>query len=177
MKSPWYLSFLLAFCFVAACGGDDNGGLLSQATNATTVPAVPRGPQQAASLAPGSVDVCKLFNAEDARAVVMATKPPSDVDIRFSAEPLAVREPTLGACKFRWNGVPAGSIAIWAMPGTAMSAHRTLGKPIPNLGDEALTELGTAYLRVGNVMLSVGENSFPLEFVIEMYKRIAPKMK
>ena len=62
-------------------------------------------------------------------------------------------------------------------PAAHFAIYKATGKPIPGLGDEALTGGGTAYLRVGNVMLSVGESSFDQAWEVEMFRKMAPKMK
>jgi hypothetical protein len=119
--------------------------------------------------------VCGLFNADDAKAVVLATK--SGGDTTMTATKVAVTSPKLGACKFQFDGTPAGTLVIEAAPADGMSFFRGGSKPLPGIGDEAFTNAGTPYVRVGGVMLSSGENSFTSNFVIEVFRRMAPKMK
>jgi hypothetical protein len=167
---------------VACGGGDSKGGLLSGASSdakPADAPAAsqPSGQPAASGATPAKVDVCGLFNAADAEAVVAATKagPPGGSTMTMAT--VAVNPPSLGSCKFVWSGTPTGAIQLVAEPASNLSIHRSFSTPVAGIGDEVLNERGTYYLRVGNVMLSAGENSFTSNWTLEMYKRMAPKMK
>ena len=166
---------------LTACGGGDDNNILDGGGNDAPANsgdlsgfALPTAGAQ-----PGPVDVCALFTEADARAVQQATQPNGKLD-SFTATKQAVTSATggvLGDCKFQWNGAPTGTLSIQARTTGEMSLLKSLGKPVPGLGDEAYSYTGATNVRVGNVMLAAGENSFTESFVVEVYKRMIPKMK
>ena len=170
-----------------ACGGGDDDNILESGANAdpSTVSSSSSGGGSSSaggsssSATPGPVDVCALFSEADARAVQQAVQPTGKVD-SFTATKQSVNSVTggvLGDCKFQWNGAPAGTLSIQARTTGEMSLLKSVGKPVPGLGDEAYSYTGATNVRVGNVMLAAGENSFTESFVVEVYKRMIPKMK
>lgn len=172
---------------LAACGGDSDDNILESgpdvapttASNPSTGGSSSGGVRPTASAQPGPVDVCALFTEADARAVQQAVQPTGRLD-SFTATKQAVTSATggvLGDCKFQWNGAPAGTLSIQARTTGEMSLLKSLGKPVPGLGDEAYSYTGATNVRVGNVMLAAGENTFTESFVVEVYKRMIPKMK
>ena len=166
VSAPLVLANLLVL--LPACGGSDS----SQGQAQTSPSATASG--SGSSAAPTALDVCGLLTADDAKAVVAARG--SGPGFAFTAQPQDARTPILGACKFTFTGSINGAIVIMATSGDDIALYRK-GTPIPNLGDEAFSELGTSVVRVGKYMLSVGENSFTQGFVTEMYKRMAPRLK
>ena len=74
------------------------------------------------------VDVCGLFNAEDAKAVVAATNPGGN--FTMTPEKVPSSAPTLGSCKFHFSGNPTGTIEIDAAPGDQIAIYRDGSKPI-----------------------------------------------
>jgi hypothetical protein len=167
VSAPLVLACLL-LVLPACSGGDDS----SQGQAQSPAPATTAG--STGSAAPSALDVCGLLTADDAKAVVAARG--SGPDFSFTAQKQDVRTPILGACKFTFTGSITGALVIMATAGDDIALYRT-GTPIPNLGDEAFSEAGTAVVRVGKYMLSVGENSFTQGFVTETYKRMAPRLK
>jgi hypothetical protein len=178
---PHAAALVFIAMLLAACGGGDNKGILSGASDrgdsAVPADARPSGQTTGSGSAPAKVDVCALFDLDDASAVVAATRSGQAGGSVMTKTSVAVNAPSLGACKFNWNGTPAGAIQLVAEPASSLTIHRSFSTPVPGIGDEVLNERGTYYLRVGNVMLSAGENSFTSQWVLEMYKRMAPKMK
>ncbi len=171
LAAPALLFFLL---LLAACGDDSTSK--SANTNAPSSPSQAGPSSRGTGQPPATVDVCALFNVDDAKAVAQATNSGHGADITMTTESVTGNPPTLGGCKFHISS-PPGTIEIDALPADQMAIFRQGSKQVPGLGDEAFTNGGTAYVRVGNVMLSVGENSFTQSFVVEVYKRMAPKMK
>jgi hypothetical protein len=180
-SKPFAVAIVVALLLMA-CGGGDDQGILSGGSSdrqSSDAPASSQSAGQPSSSGtdPARVDVCALFDLDDASAVVAATRSGQPGGSVMTKSAMAVDTPLLGSCKFNWNGSPAGAIQVVAAPASALAIHRSVGTPVPGIGDEVIHERGTYYLRVGNIMLSIGENSFTSQWVLEMYKRMAPKMK
>jgi hypothetical protein len=180
------IAFALALAvFAVACGGsDDKGGGILSGNNApssagadvapTTTGQTSRPP---GGSAPATVDVCALFNADDAKAVVLATKSGPGTDTKLTMTKETVQSPTLGSCKMQFDGTPTGTIQVQALPAGQFWLYKSDGKSVSGIGDEAVSVRGTTYVRVGQVMLTTGENSFTETFAQEVYKKMAPRLK
>jgi hypothetical protein len=171
-------ALLVGALFVAGCGGDDSGATVTDTADggesaaSTTVADASTATSGGTA---GQVDVCAAFSADDAKAVMKALNPAATFD-DFAFEAEKVDRP-LGGCKFTISGTPTGVIEIDADSADDLNIFRNGSKPLAGIGDEAFTNAGTPYMRVGNVMFSAGEDSFDSQFVIEVFRRMAPKLK
>ena len=176
---------VLVFALGSAACGDDSSSSSSNSAAPTSAATTSSGgatsPTKAAvsttagsAGTPAQLDVCALLTADDAKAAVAAIGTSGTVTFTATNDP---GNGTYGACKFTFNGALPGTIGISATAANDITLYRSTGTPIAGLGDEGLKSGGTVYVRVGKYMLSVGENSFSKAFEIELFKRMAPKVK
>ncbi|MBJ8339523.1 hypothetical protein JGU71_11560 [Antrihabitans sp. YC3-6] len=175
---------------LAACGGSD-GGDSSAANPASADDFTFDTPSEQSSEA-ANVDVCALLSEQDAADVAdaagLAGGRKAGIEYSITATKVeydpAVQEysPTSG-CKFVFDSVDtdgvasnSGVVVIETIPADNWDLYTGDGTPIPGLGDEASTVAGTSYVRVGDLMLRTGQNSFTDSFIVELYKKMAPNL-
>jgi hypothetical protein len=139
----------------------------------------------------GPVDVCAMLTDEEAVEVATVQGLNSDPSAKYSVEkekqeyPGTVLFPPLGGCKFLFysetSSTPRsfnGAAVIEVTDAESFDFYKGAGAtPVAGIGDEAVTQLGSTVVRVGDVMMSTGENSFTDAFVIEMYRRMADDLR
>jgi hypothetical protein len=190
---PLLFAFLIVFIvLLSACGGGTSSDSNKQAPTAATAVASgsPSSSGNAAAGQPPALDVCALLNVDDVTAVFhMRAKEQGQSDdgyvYSFKTEPQTYSNNVMvGGCRFTFQSKPpgesirgAGILVIDATAASEIEIHRVGGKPIAGLGDEAVSESGTAFVRVGKYMLEPGESTVTQTFLLELYARMVPHVK
>lgn len=183
------LPLILALPVAAACGGggdDDDGGDDDNSTPAAeaTSPSGNDG-NNAAGIA--DLDLCPMLTDEEAAEVGSAPETRlggegSTYTVTrergvYTAEQQSIR--ATSSCRFVIDA--GGALAVVEVQATSADNYDTLfkpgGTPIPGIGDDAVNNAGSVYVKVGGVMLSIGEYTASTEFNAEILRRIAPDLR
>jgi hypothetical protein len=182
------LCALAGLAFVSACGGGSGsksgasgpGTVTSSTTSAGGSQSTTANPSRAAS-----IDVCSLLTEADAADVAgKAQLGGAGATYKLTATKVDQTSsiPT-SACKFGIDAYSGGSVVsggVVEMDVTSadnFAAYKNGGTPIPGLGDEAVSSSGVAVVRVGDLMLQTGEDTLTQSFVVELYRKMVPKLK
>jgi hypothetical protein len=186
------LIVLLPILLLAACGGgaDPGSGDSDPSGAPPDVEASGQSEPSSGGADAGPVDVCALLSEDDAIAVAQESDLAGDshdiaifsVDRTSEPDP-AVTAPALGTCRFEfYYALPgdsgrnfSGTVVIQARSADNFDLYRS-GTKVEGLGDEAYTETGSTIVRKGDVTLSAGENSMTDDYVVAMYRRMAPNL-
>lgn len=156
---------------VAQAGSGGSAGEGSSASSAAT------------GADPTKVDVCSLLNQDDANAVARARglngAQTDAATYTLTATPKDEGgTPPSSSCVFHFDGDGAqATVEVQVQSAEDFSLYKDTGKAVPGLGDEAYKGQGSTVVRVGGLMMSAGENSATDEFVVEMYKKMIPKLR
>ncbi len=156
-------------------------GAANSETVAEEYPGLP-GADTSTSSRAGSIDVCGLLSPADADAVArergLDGAQTADTQYTLKAEKQDYGSsyvPTSG-CKFAISsGGASGVVEIQVVPADNFSLYSS-GEPVPGLGDEAYRGMGTTVVRVGDLMLQAGENSFTDDFAVAMFRKMVPHL-
>lgn len=131
-----------------------------------------------------SIDVCALLSPADAAAVARdrglngAQTAATKYTLTTAPQPSTNPNQPSSGCKFSIDGEGAGgTVVILVQSADDFSLYRTDAAKVSGLGDEAYDDGSSTVVRVGDLMLLTSENSFSDEFVTELYRKMAPKLK
>jgi hypothetical protein len=144
------------------------------------------GPQSATQQPhPREIDVCALLSDADIQAVGAAVRLAVSENAIYQVQREEVIYPEtavvrpLGACRFNVSSetsergrFASGSLVVVAHPASYFDGPRSRGTPIADTGDEAVTDMGTVYVRAGAITLTTVQNSFDTPFMVELYRRM-----
>jgi hypothetical protein len=167
---------------LAGCGGNSTKTLLPSAAQSDGF-GDSAGPASATATSdPADIDVCSLLSQDDAAAVARAHG--------LNGAQTAATVYTLTATKQTDSGIEPSSsckftIASEGAEGTVIIQVQSAkdfdlyssGTKVTGLGDEAYRDQGSTVVRVGDLMISAGEDSFTDDFVVDLYRKMIPNLK
>jgi hypothetical protein len=168
----------------AGCGG--GGGSKGQASAKTTEAAAGTTPTSASNgNRAASIDVCALLSEADAGDVAAKAQFGGAGDTyKLTATKVDQGSLPQSGCKFRIQAVSSsgsveagGAVEMDVSSADSFAAVSGGGKAIPGLGDQAVSSGGATVVRVGDLMLQTGEDTFTQTFVVELYKKMIPKLR
>lgn len=179
---------------LAACGGgNDNDNAVQDSVESFSIgDDASFGSPDGASSPAANVDVCSLLSQQDASSVAensgLAGGKAAGATYAITAtkveyDPAVQEYSPRSGCRFAFEATTSGStdfvgaVAIETTPAEDFDLYASNGKPISGIGDEAVDSAGTTYVKVGDVMLQAGENSFTGDFVTELFRKMAPNLK
>ena len=187
---PFVALSAAAVLLLAGCGGSS-----TQTSSPTIAQSEPDGTGLGdSSTAPSgsaatrdiaNIDVCSLLSQEDAAATARAhglagaqtagtgytvtATPQTDTGIEPSA-----------SCKFTFGDEgaagPEGAVVMQVQSAKGFAIYSG-GTTVTGLGDEAYRGQGSTVVRVGDLMLLAGEDSFPDDFTVDLYRKMIPHLK
>jgi len=128
------------------------------------------------------IDVCGLLSEDDAAATARAHRlngAQTDATVyTLTATPqTGTGSEPVASCKFSIDGQGAsGTVVIQVQSARDFSLYAS-GTKVPDLGDEAYRDQGSTVVRVGDLMLSAGEDSFTDDFVVDLYRKMIPHLR
>jgi hypothetical protein len=188
---------------LTACSSSSSGTPSAAQSRLSTIKsAIAQGESGAASLDPGSldsliptgiptdspssgnaylkVDTCSLLSKADGIAVARADKldkgQTASTSYTFTAtKDVNSEDPT---CRFTiYDPQAQGSANFVAQPGSNIFLFSG-GKKVPGLGDEAYTDVsGATVMRVGDVMINVGNDEYTPQMTIDLLRKMAPNLR
>jgi hypothetical protein len=129
------------------------------------------------------VDVCSLLSQEDASAVARAhglNGAQTDATVYTLTATPQTDTSALGgtsSCKFHIDGEGAEGTVVVQVQSAKDFGLYTSGTKVAGVGDEAYKAQGSTVVRVGGLMMSAGEDSFTDDFVVDLYRKMAPHLK
>jgi hypothetical protein len=168
---------------LAGCGGSSKASAPSTARPGSAAAGL-GDPSKSATATSNiaSIDVCALLSQDDAAATARAhglNGAQTDATVyTLTATPQAVTgsEP-VASCKFTIDGQGAsGTVVIQVQSAKDFTLYSS-GSKVADLGDEAYRNQGSTVVRVGDLMLSAGEDSFTDDFVVDLYRRMVPHLR
>jgi hypothetical protein len=174
---------------LAACGGGSSKtqSADSPQTNigagAESQPAVGSSDSSGSGTSPADVDVCALLSQADADSVARthgldgAQTDATVYTLTATKQTDTGIEPT-SSCKFTIasQGGAQGTVVFQVGSAKSFSLYSS-GKKLDGLGDEAYDNDGSTVMRVGDLMLSAGEDSLPDDFTADLMRKMAPHLK
>jgi len=119
------------------------------------------------------VDVCALVTPAEIEAVV-----------RGATEIQAKPEPSPGtskACRYTAvsspNGPTKAEIVLLVTGRGGYTMHKAHGKPIADLGDEAVDSQGKTVVLVGDLMLTTRETNLDPPLVVALFRKAIPRLR
>ena len=130
-----------------------------------------------------NINVCALLSQDDAAATARAhslngAQTAATVYTLTATPQTATGSQPIASCKFSIDGQGAsGTVVIQVESAENFAAIYSSGTKVPDLGDEAYRGQGSTVVRVGDLMLSAGEDSFTDSFVVDLYRKMIPHLK
>jgi hypothetical protein len=174
---------------LAACGSSSSGGSgaqnaaqkrlsqISAATHPSATSSAPAGP----TVDLASVDACALLSPADANSAAHAEMLDEFQTASTAYTLTATKQPDAqgSSCKIVIK-VPegddgSGSAAFHVRSATGFAVPPD-GMPIAGLGTEAYDTGDSPVVRVGNVVISTDDNSFPDDFTVLLLRKMVPKL-
>ena len=184
------LSVVAAVPLIVACGGDDSPRSDASATTPGGAPSgastTVAGGSTTKRRDPASVDVCALLPKADAEAAADVIRQRDGRGTGTKYNLTATKQTYTGAgavsgCKFVFDQVDSdgyrGVTVIEVISADDFKLYASDGKKVLGLGDEAVSVRGTTVVRVGDLMLQAGENTFTESFIVELFRKMAPRLK
>ena len=185
-------SFVLATAIalaLTACGG----GSSDKSAADSQLSAIESAESQAAALAsavasaepsddPASVDVCALLSPADATSVAQADKL-DGAQTASSVYKLTTHKEDDGAedssaCRFDISDGNAEGTVLFQVGAAVRMDEYSDGTKVPGLGDEAyINSNGGSVVRVGNLLISEGDDSFTSDLTLDLLRKMAPNLK
>jgi hypothetical protein len=128
------------------------------------------------------VDVCALLSQTDANEVARAHGLDGSQTAATTYTLTATKQADTGidptsSCTFTIADEGAeGTVAFQVQPAAHFSVYAT-GTKVDGLGDEAYDDGSSTVVRVGDLMISAGEDSFQDDFTTDLLRKMVPKLK
>jgi hypothetical protein len=173
---------------LAGCGGNSTkasspktqqpGSAVAGLSDASTAPS---GSATVTSNA-ANIDVCSLLSQDDAAATARAhslngAQTAATVYTLTATPQTDTGSEPSSSCAFSIDGQGASGTVVIQVQSAKDFAIYASGTKIPDLGDEAYRGQGSTVVRVGDLMLSAGEDSFTDAFVVDLYRKMIPHLK
>ncbi|WP_375479069.1 hypothetical protein [uncultured Jatrophihabitans sp.] len=174
---------------LTACSSSSNTSSSAQAqlsrinaatknTPASSTASSPSGPK----INPADVDVCALLSQADANSVAHAEQFDGFQDKSTFYKLTVTKQPgsaTTSSCKFsikEAQGDAQGTVTFHVRSAASFAVPPD-GQTISGLGDEAYDTGVSPVVRVGSVVISSDDNSFPDAITVALLRKMVPKLK
>lgn len=188
-QTALFLLSVLCIPALVACGGgdDDPGDDISGGDDVSSSSPAASGSKGNVNI--GAIDVCATLSDADVATVAEQRKlgggaaqgakyTVKKTPETYNAEAQKVN-PKSG-CRVEIDAGGAFGLVVIEVQeadGWNLYAGDSGAKKVAGVGDEAVTVRGATVAKVGNVMLSTGENSLTDEFIVELYKKMVPGLR
>jgi hypothetical protein len=176
-----------AVLLLTACG---SGSPKAQSTDSqppnvgasTASSSAPSAASSGSGTNPGDVDVCALLTPADANEVARAHGLDGAQTATTTYRLTATKQTDTGieptsSCEFTIADDGAEGTVAFQVGSAAHFSVYASGKKVDGLGDEAYDDGSATVVRVGNLMISAGEDSFPEDFTTDLLRKMAPHLK
>lgn len=180
---------LVALCIpaVIACGGGDDDNDSADVSSGDEYLLTPG--TSASKVDVAKIDVCATLSDADAAAVADQFKLGGGLaggakyTVKRTAETYSADSQKIrpkAGCRVEIDaGGAFGAVVIEVQEADGWSLYSgdSAAKKVSGLGDEAVSVRGATVVKVGNIMLSTGENSMTESLVVELYRKMVPGLR